>query len=108
MVTIHKVECSKEFVCEVCGFSTFSKYFLDAHRRKHDAEKNYKCPHCDYQTQKRHSLHVHIDSKHPDHDQKKIFCSHCSMSFIFEGSLKKHMENQRTMAKNRAKKISKE
>jgi hypothetical protein len=106
MITIHKFECLEEFVCEVCGFSTFSKYSLDGHRRKHDTEKNLKCPHCDYQTQKRNSLHVHIDSKHPDHDQKKIFCSHCSMSFIFEDSLKKHMENQRTMAKNRAKKIN--
>ena len=52
------------------------------------------------------NIHVHIDSKHPEHDKKTFVCNHCPRSFIFEASLKKHLENQRTMAKNRAKKIS--
>ena len=47
-----------------------------------------------------------IDSKHPEHDKKTFNCDHCPRSFIFKASLKKHLENQRTMARNRDKKIN--
>ena len=106
MISIHKIKGSQNFVCETCGFSTFSNTILRKHKRKHDDQKNLKCPHCDYKTYDKSRFHVHIDSKHPDQYDKKLFCSHCSRKFIFEDSLKKHMQNQKTMAKNRAKKIS--
>ena len=47
-----------------------------------------------------------IDSKHPEHDKKTFNCDHCTKSFIFKASLQKHLENQRTMARNRDKKIN--
>ena len=106
MISIHKVKGSQKFVCEICAFSTFSKPLLKNHKRMHDEQKNLKCPHCDYKTHDKSRVHVHIDSKHPDQYAKKFDCSHCSRKFIFEDSLKKHMQNQKTMAKNRAKKIS--
>ena len=106
MISIHKVKGSQKFVCEICAFSTFSKPLLKNHKRMHDEQKNLKCPYCDYKTHDKSRVHVHIDSKHPDQYDKKFFCSHCSRKFIFEDSLKKHMQNLKTMAKNRAKKIS--
>ena len=47
-----------------------------------------------------------IDSKHPEHDKKTFNCDHCTKSFIFKASLQKHLENQKTMARNRDKKIN--
>ena len=95
-------------VCEICGFSTPSKIRLNQHIRfKHAVEKHKRCPHCDYHTPKLLNFHVHIDSKHPEHGTKQFFCDHCSRSFIFEASLKKHLDNQRTIAKNKGRKINK-
>ena len=104
----HKNETdSIDLVCEICAFSTPSKKKLQQHiRLKHDIDKHEKCPHCDYHSADKKHMHVHIDSKHPEHDKKTFFCDHCSRSFIFEDSLKKHLENQRTMAANRAKKLN--
>ena len=44
---------SQELVCHVCGFSTMRKRLMSVHfARKHDPEKQKKCPHCDFQTGK--------------------------------------------------------
>ena len=67
-------------------------------------KKLHKCPHCDFQSYKLTTIHVHIDSKHPDHKKKSVFCDHCSKSFIFPASLTKHLNNTKTMARERAKK----
>ena len=67
-------------------------------------KKLHKCPHCDFQSYKLTTIHVHIDSKHPDHKKKSVFCDHCSKSFIFPASLTKHLENIKTMARERDKK----
>ena len=73
--------------------------------RKHDEGKKHTCPHCDFKNSCKRRMNVHIDSKHSDLYEKKIACSHCSRTFVFEDGLKKHMENQRTMAKNKLKKV---
>ena len=67
-------------------------------------KKFHKCPHCEFQSYKLTTIHVHIDSKHPDHKKKSVFCDHCSKSFIFPASLTKHLNNTKTMARERAKK----
>ena len=113
------------FKCKKCDYETPRKQFLKNHiesdhevfkpsynkngeicfkpfKKKNDAI----CPICEYHSRDLKNVHVHIDSKHPEHDKKTFVCNHCPRSFIFEASLKKHLENQRTMAKNRAKKIS--
>ena len=106
LMLFHKDKEYTDHVCETCGFSTPSKRQLNKHiKYKHLVETHNKCPHCDYHTAKLQSFHIHIDSKHPEHGEKKYFCKHCPRSFIFEVSFKKHLENQRTMAKNRSKKI---
>ena len=77
--------------------------FEPAIRRK---KRDEICPICEYHAPDIQRIHVHIDSKHPEHDEKTFVCNHCPRSFIFEASLKKHLINQKTVAKNRAKKIS--
>ena len=94
-----------EHVCEICGYSTLSKQTLQKHKRiKHIRKNFHKCPHCEKQSHELAAIHVHIDSKHPDHDKKTVFCDHCSKSFIFAASLTKHLNNLKTMAMERAKK----
>ena len=113
------------FKCKICEYETPRKQFLKKHiesdhevfkpsynkngeicfkpfKKKNDAI----CPICEYHSRDLKNVHVHIDSKHPEHDKKTFICNHCPRTFIFEASLKKHLENQRTMAKNRAKKIN--
>ena len=95
-------------VCEICGYSTPSKSKLNNHIRiRHEVEKYKKCPYCEYSTPSLQKIQVHIDGKHPEHDKKQYFCDHCSRGYIFENSLKKHLENLRTMAMNKAKKEKK-
>ena len=93
-------------VCEACGFTANNMKHLKRHiREKHEIQGHHKCPHCDYHSKYLCMVHVHIDSKHSEHGEKNFVCNHCPRRFIFEDSLKKHLENQRTMAKNRSKKI---
>ena len=100
------------FKCNICEYETPRKYFLKQHiESDHEVfkplkKKDYICPICEYHSPDLNRIHVHIDSNHPEHDKKTFLCNHCPRSFIFEASLKKHLENQRTMAKNRAKKVS--
>jgi hypothetical protein len=51
-----------------------------------------------------HRIHIHIDSKHPEHDKKHFSCDHCSRRFIYEASLKTHLDNIRNGPKNGARK----
>ena len=96
---------SNQHVCELCGFSTLSKKLFGKHKlEKHNPESQRKCPHCDYQSPKIERLHVHMDSKHPNHDKKTFSCDHCSRTFIFADSLKKHHDNIRTMQREKTKK----
>ena len=113
------------FKCKICEYETPRKQFLKKHiESDHEVfnpsynkngeicfkpfkkKNNAICPICEYHSPDLKNIHVHIDSKHPEHDKKTFVCDHCPRSFIFEASLKKHLVNQKTVAKNRAKKIS--
>ena len=63
---------------------TFSLHKLDQHKQ---------CPYCDYHTYQKHRIEIHIDSRHPEHDKKNFSCHHCTRRFIYENSLKTHLNN---------------
>ena len=93
------------FSCKFCEFTSKSKSSLKSHiQAKHKVENHKQCPYCEYHTHMIHRIQVHIDSKHPEHDKKRFNCDHCSRRFIFENSLKHHMETIRNGPKNWAKK----
>ena len=76
---------SQELVCHVCGFSTMRKRLMSVHfARKHDPEKQKKCPHCDFQTARTSGLDIHIDGYHAELYAKHFECYHCSRGFIFQ------------------------
>ena len=96
----------KELICELCGYTTtIDKNFRRHKQSKHDTEKHHQCPYCEFHHHVIGSIHIHIDSKHPEHDKKQFFCDHCSRSFIFKISLTKHHENLRTVARIREKNL---
>ena len=96
----------KDLICELCGYTTkIMKNFKRHKQSKHETEKHHQCPYCEFHHHVIGCLHIHIDSKHPEHDKKQFFCDHCSRSFIFKISLKKHHENLRTIARLREKNL---
>ena len=101
---VHKYDMMT-LVCKFCAFSTNSKGCLKTHIiAKHKLENHKKCPYCDYHSHAMHRIHIHIDSKHPEHDKKHFSCDHCSRRFIYEASLKTHLDNIRNGPKNGARK----
>jgi len=96
----------KDLICELCGYTTkIMKNFKRHKQSKHETEKHHQCPYCEFHHHVIGCLHIHIDSKHPEHDKKQFLCDHCSRSFIFKISLKKHHENLRTIARLREKNL---
>ena len=96
----HNPNLAKTFVCEQCGFSAVSITKLRRHvHEKHEVERHHQCPHCPYKQHALHRLNIHIDNVHPDIEEKKFFCDHCPKSFIFQDSLKKHMDTVKIKGK---------
>ena len=99
MLFKHNSKDASDLVCEICGFSTISRLKLTVHiHAKHATGKHKQCLYCDFKTPWIQKLQIHIDVKHPDQGDKKFFCDHCPRSFIFEASLKKHMNKIRARA----------
>ena len=63
---------------------------------KHDSEKHEKCPHCDFHTWSLRGIQVHIDGHHTEHYPKQFNCNHCTRRFVFEISLKTHLNKMQT------------
>ena len=50
------------------------KNFKRHKQSKHETEKHHQCPYCEFHHHVIGSIHIHIDSKHPEHDKKQFFC----------------------------------
>ena len=91
--------------CNYCPFTTNSQGSLKSHTiAKHKVDKHKQCPYCEYHSPMINRIHVHIDSRHPEHDKKNFSCNHCSRHFIYEASLKAHLNNIRDGPKNVSRK----
>ena len=91
MLKVHPKQDASKFVCDVCEFSTFAKHKLRIHKyEKHEKEKHKPCPHCDSRRPYNGALQIHIDRRHPEHDEKQFFCDVCGKGFIFKASLTDH------------------
>ena len=102
---VHKDQLHQKVQCKFCPYTANSKGTLRGHiQAKHKVENHKQCPYCEYHTPKIHLIEIHIDSKHPEHDKKQFSCDHCSRHFIFENSLKNHMDTIRNGPKYLARK----
>ena len=92
-------------MCKYCPFTTNSQGSLKSHTiAKHKVDKHKQCPYCEYHSPMINRIQVHIDSRHPEHDKKNFSCNHCSRRFIYEASLKTHLNNIKDGPKNVARK----
>lgn len=88
----------KIYKCDACPFETINASTLYSHtrleHRKHlkRGEKFYhKCPHCDYQIDKKGPYEVHL-KKHIDTNvEGKIKCELCNYRTRFKNHIKRHM-----------------
>ena len=81
--------------CDICEQTFLSLEVLDIHNAENheDASGAIWCHHCNITKKSFNALKAHIDSKHPEHGEKKHFCEVCKKGFIFVDSLKMHKQS---------------
>uniref|UniRef100_A0A8I3WD05 Zinc finger protein Y-linked n=2 Tax=Callithrix jacchus TaxID=9483 RepID=A0A8I3WD05_CALJA len=82
------------YPCMICGKKFKSRGFLKRHMKNHPehlAKKKYHCTDCDYTTNKKISLHNHLEShKLTSKAEKTIECVECGKHFSHAGALFTH------------------
>nr|XP_060626099.1 zinc finger X-chromosomal protein isoform X1 [Anolis sagrei ordinatus] len=83
------------YPCMICGKKFKSRGFLKRHMKNHPehllAKKKYRCTDCDYTTNKKLSLHNHLEShKLITKTEKLIECDECGKHFSHAGALFTH------------------
>ncbi|XP_045770872.1 RE1-silencing transcription factor B-like isoform X1 [Maniola jurtina] len=93
MMTLHK--------CDSCEYSSYFKWNLNAHKRKHKEEKQFKCRHCDYETAYRHNFLKHSKV----HNEGMFYkCDKCPFVTKFEGHITRHLSKIHNEVTERANK----
>ena len=91
--TKKKVNSSeKQVICEICPIHELAPLaVVKSHRfEKHMQGDKIMCLYCDYKPKVWSALLLHFDTKHPEHDEKKLSCRFCKKSFLYEKSFKAH------------------
>ncbi|XP_044767961.1 zinc finger X-chromosomal protein-like isoform X4 [Neomonachus schauinslandi] len=82
------------YPCMICGKKFKSRGFLKRHMKNHPehlTKKKYHCTDCDYTTNKKISLHNHLEShKLTSKAEKAIECEECGKHFSHAGALFTH------------------
>ncbi|XP_058148011.1 zinc finger X-chromosomal protein-like isoform X5 [Dasypus novemcinctus] len=82
------------YPCMICGKKFKSRGFLKRHMKNHPehlTKKKYHCTDCDYTTNKKISLHNHLEShKLTSKAEKSIECDECGKNFSHSGALFTH------------------
>ncbi|XP_071076530.1 zinc finger X-chromosomal protein-like isoform X2 [Desmodus rotundus] len=82
------------YPCMICGKKFKSRGFLKRHMKNHPehlTKKKYHCTDCDYTTNKKISLHNHLEShKLTGKVEKAINCDECGKHFSHTGALFTH------------------
>ncbi|XP_069493387.1 zinc finger X-chromosomal protein isoform X2 [Ambystoma mexicanum] len=90
------------YPCMICGKKFKSRGFLKRHMKNHPeylTKKKYRCTDCDYTTNKKASLHNHLEShKLTIKSEKSIECDECGKEFSHAGALFTHQMVHRDKA----------
>ena len=77
-------------ICDICGVTLKSKYYLDTHKKaKHEKTKNYTCDYCGKAFSIKMALKNHISRVH-DQSMKKYSCDSCDFTCDVPSRLKHH------------------
>ncbi|XP_072901711.1 zinc finger X-chromosomal protein-like isoform X1 [Hemitrygon akajei] len=82
------------YPCMICGKKFKSRGFLKRHMKNHPEQltkKKYQCTDCDYTTNKKTSLHNHLESHMLMNKVEKTYeCDECGKRFTHPGALVSH------------------
>ncbi|XP_037271050.2 uncharacterized protein LOC119163201 isoform X3 [Rhipicephalus microplus] len=81
--------------CELCSFTTKSKYTLRDHMLAHKGDKCIQCPICLAKFAKKHNVVRHMQQTHPDgklYKSELYRCDLCPYKTVNKDALEKHME----------------
>ena len=80
--------------CEICVLEFETYKMLQSHIvENHELDGKKICSYCNQKFPALNTMKFHIDSKHPEHAEKKFFCNVCQKGYIFETSLQIHTKN---------------
>ncbi|OWJ99482.1 ZFX, partial [Cervus elaphus hippelaphus] len=100
------------YPCMICGKKFKSRGFLKRHMKNHPehlTKKKYRCTDCDYTTNKKISLHNHLEShKLTSKAEKAIECDECGKHFSHAGALFTHKMVHKEKGANKMHKYTKE
>lgn len=91
LIKDHVLEHERKYDCPDCSEFFYSPYKYCVHVRKHGIEETYQCPLCTYNTHRRTSVLIHINTIHL---QKYIYyCQFCGKGFHDAVTFKEHENN---------------
>lgn len=77
----------KEFICEKCGDSFYTKNALQDHLNcVHNEERNFSCEKCGHTFKSLSVLNRHMLC----HNKERLYKCHCGQSYKFSGNLNRH------------------
>ena len=77
-------------ICDICGVTLKSKYYLDTHKKaKHEKTKNFTCDFCGKAFSIKMALKNHISRVH-DQSMKKYSCDNCDFTCDVPSRMKHH------------------
>ncbi|KAG8450634.1 hypothetical protein GDO86_003055 [Hymenochirus boettgeri] len=96
------------YPCMICGKKFKSRGFLKRHMKNHPehlARKKYRCTDCDYTTNKKVSLHNHLESHKLTaaviKTEKELECDECGKMFLHANALFAHKLTHKEKASNK-------
>ena len=90
---VHKKPTKKKYIpkpakCDVCSKTFHSVSAMCLHRKKHNENERYHCPHCDRKFTQKGGLNFHIKTIH--HGIKEVICDRCGKQFSTSAGLMYH------------------
>lgn len=77
--------------CPDCDYTSYFKWNFNAHKRKHDLDKQFKCKDCGYSTAYRHNYMKH-KKVHTQSNEGVVYkCDKCPFVTKFEGHITRHL-----------------
>ncbi|KAK5638128.1 hypothetical protein RI129_012423 [Pyrocoelia pectoralis] len=79
---------NRNYKCPLCNYTTLLKGNMKVHQLKHSGERKFECEHCSYKATQKSCLKTHVLLKHSN--PTKLQCTKCDYKTALKGNLKKH------------------
>lgn len=95
IVAVH--EKAENYVCDLCGYISLSRTYVEFHMKSWHLEKKFKCTKCDYKTFTQERLGKHLLTVHKEVKVKKVAspedlkCPECDKNFKSIKNVESHV-----------------